>query len=133
VPLTPAQSQQLLDINRAVNELPFDATPGVGEPPDWWTDQPMAGNSFVCRDYVLMKADRLKALGWAASALTVILCWTEPPDSGYHAVLGVELPGEETWILDSRVTEPYPMSTPRLAYRWDRRQVAGTTEFARIA
>jgi predicted transglutaminase-like cysteine proteinase len=131
--LTPEQHMQLENVNSEVNAIPFDATPGSSEPPDWWTNQPMVGNSFVCRDYVLMKADKLRALGWPESALTVILCWVEAPDSGYHACLAVQLPGDEVTILDSRVDEPYLMSAPRLPYKWDRRQVAGTTEFESIA
>ncbi len=131
--MTPEQHMQLENVNSEVNALPYDATLGPTEPVDWWTDTVVPGNSWYCRDYVLMKADRLKALGWPASSLTVILCYTEPPDSGYHAVLGVQLPGDDATILDSRVDETYLMNAPPLPYKWDRRQVAGTTEFESIA
>jgi predicted transglutaminase-like cysteine proteinase len=128
--MTPEQQAQLTNINTEVNAIPFDATPGVGEPPDWWTDQPMVGNSWVCRDYVQMKADKLKIVGWAPTFLTTILCYVETGE--YHAVLGV-LVDDETWILDSRYDAPYLMSNPPPGYRWDRRQVAGTTEFQPVA
>lgn len=132
--MTPDQAQQLVGVNFTVNAIPYDELPGANEPPDWWTDHPMVGNSWVCRDYVQMKADKLKALGWPASALTTILCWVEDPPGGYHAVLGVQLDGEpDVTILDSRVDSPYPMSAPPLAYRWDRRQIAGTATFGDIS
>lgn len=129
--MTPDQIDQLNAVNAEVNLVPYNATPGVGEPPDWWTDEPVAGNSWVCRDYTQMKADRLKSLGWAASALTEVFCWTEPPNSGYHAVLAVETDGE-TWIMDSRFPLIYRIDAPPAAYRWDRRQVVGTVEFTPI-
>ena len=44
---------------------------------------------------------------------------------------GFEL-GGETWILDSRAPEIYPMSAPRYAYRWERRQIPGTVAFAPV-
>ena len=136
--MTRAEQAQLAAVNAEVNAIPFNEVLGPGEPPDWWTDQPMAGNSWVCRDYVQLKADKLKALGWPASALTTVLCWVEDPPGGYHAVLAVQLPNgdggdPETTILDSRVDAPYPMSAPPLAYRWDRRQIAGTTDFEALA
>ncbi len=132
--MTPEQTGQLNRVNAEVNAIPFNELPGPGEPPDWWTDQPMAGRSFVCRDYTQMKADRLRALGWPAASLTVILCWVEPPPppgGGYHAVLGVE-DGADTWILDSRWDVLYPMAAPPLAYTWDRRQIPGTIEYEDI-
>ncbi len=130
--MTPNQHMELENINSTINLIPYDEIPSPGEGVDVWKDTPDTG-TWYCRDYVLMKADRLKALGWPASSLTVILCYTEPPDSGYHAVLGVQLPGDDVTILDSRVDETYLMNTPPLPYKWDRRQVAGTMEFESIA
>ena len=101
--MTPEQLAQFAGVNAAVNRIPYDALPAPGEPADWWSDAPVAGRSWVCRDYVLMKADRLKALGWPAAALTVVLCWTETGD--YHAVLAVAADGDsngDAIILDSR-------------------------------
>jgi predicted transglutaminase-like cysteine proteinase len=131
--VTPEQHMQLENVNSEVNALPFNDTPGVGEPPDWWSDEPAAGRSWVCRDYVLAKEDRLHALGWPTESMTIILCWVEDPPGGYHATLGVQLPGDEVTILDSRADETYLMSAPPLAYKWDRRQIAGTTEFEPVA
>jgi predicted transglutaminase-like cysteine proteinase len=128
---TPEQLAQLQSVNETINEIPFNAIPGAYEPVDWWTDTPIAGNSFVCRDYVLCKAEKLKALGWAPSALTVTLCYVETGE--YHAVLTVDDGEPQPWVLDSRFGQIYRMDQPPAAYRWDRRQVAGTTEFESIA
>lgn len=131
--MTPEQQAQLQTINTAVNAIPYDALPGKGEPSELWTNVPIPGDSFVCRDYVQAKADALKAAGWPAEALTTILCYTESiPPREYHAVLCVEIDGE-TIILDSRIDQVYPMSSPAFDYLWDKRQVAGTTGFASIA
>ncbi len=111
MPITSAQVAQLTTINLEVNAIPYQALPGPGEEPDWWTDVPEAGDSWVCRDYVLMKADKLRAAGWPASSLTVVLCCTEPvgdpPRREYHAVLAVQVE-DETWILDSRIEDRSP-------------------------
>jgi|HubBroStandDraft_1064217.scaffolds.fasta_scaffold210367_1 predicted transglutaminase-like cysteine proteinase len=130
--MTPEQEGQLQAINVQVNAIPYNETPGKGEPPDWWSDEPVAGNSWVCRDYTLMKADKLKALGWQASELTEVFCWVEPegnpPVRGYHAVLAVSLDGE-CWILDSRFDPIYKPSDPSADYLWDKQQIVGTTDF----
>lgn len=132
--MTPTEQLQLSEVNREVNLVPYDALPGPGEEEDWWTNVLVPGNSFVCRDFVLMKADRLKALGWPASALTVVLCWTEPVGvertREYHAVLAVETGDAQPMILDSRFDRIYRMDEPLADYEWDRRQVAGTTGFS---
>lgn len=131
--MTPEQQAELQSVNTRVNAIPYNALTAPDEPPDWWTDSLVHGRSFVCRDYVLQKADELKALGWPASALTVILCFTEPvrpppDDREYHAVLGVDVDGQ-TWVLDSRFDDIYLWTQPPADYRWDRQQIAGTTEF----
>ncbi len=139
--MTPAIMTELTDLNREVNVLPYTDVQGHGEPFDWWTDIPVPGDSFVCRDYVLMKAQRLRVAGWNPSDLQVVLCWTEPTDYGYHAVLAVTVAHAaaqgmviEKWILDSRADDPYLMQTPSPnGYTWDRIQVAGTTEFEPVA
>jgi predicted transglutaminase-like cysteine proteinase len=132
----PEQLAQLRDVNTQANAIPYDAVQGAHEPADWWTDDPNADGSFVCRDYVLLKAERLRALGWDAASLTVVLCFTEPlgdpPVRAYHAVLAVEA-GGETWILDNRAADIYRWDQPPYPYLWDRRQVAGSTEFKSIA
>lgn len=123
----------LQELNAWVNQTPYVAGLGPTEPVDWWTWQPEPGQSFVCRDYVEAKAEALRDGGMDPSQLAVILCWTEPVlpppnDREYHAVLLVKL-GGESWVLDSRFTDIYPWSQPPADYRWDRVQVAGTTEF----
>lgn len=130
--MTPDQMAQLTQVNAQDNDIPYVETPGPGEKVDWWTDVPVPGKSFVCRDYCLKKADDLKALGWPAGDLTIILCWVEPPTRGYHAVLGVTVDGEK-WILDSRADAPYRFENPSPnLYTWDREQIPGTTEFRKI-
>lgn len=145
--MTPAVLAQFSLVNAKWNAVPYDGLPAPGEAADWWTDIPQAGQSWVCRDYVEAKAGELRASGWSPAALTVILCWSEPlgPDDRreYHAVLGVAVPGngDETWVLDSRIDDPYRLSLdnpatmppPANRYLWDRRQVAGSTGFRPIA
>jgi len=134
--MTPEQQQQLIEINREVNQITFTDLPGPGEAEDWWTDVQVPGRSWVCRDYVLAKADRLRAAGWSGTDLTVVLCWTElygvPQKRDYHAVLAVEVGEAAPMILDSRFEAPYTMSRPPAAYVWDRRQIPGTVEFEPI-
>ena len=138
---TAIQLNQLQQVNSQINAIPYDALPGPSEPFDWWTDRAVPGNSFVCRDYVLAKADRLLTLGWAKPLLTIVLCWTEPvippaPDNHggreYHAVLCINANGD-AWILDSRADGIYEPSSPAFGYLWDRQQVPGTTEFRDIS
>jgi len=128
----PITFEQLCAVNSEVNAIPYDAALGEREPVDWWTDNPDAEGSYVCRDYVLTKSKRLRELGWPVSSLSVVLCWTEPPESVYHAVLAVDVNGE-TWILDNRVAAPYRWDRAPYHYRWDRRQVPGTVEFKSLA
>lgn len=127
----------LAAVNAEVDAIPYDALPARGEGADVWKDTPDGGD-WVCRDYVLLKAERLQALGWPPASLSVVLCWTEPEPPGsdtreYHAVLAVDMGDPSPAILDSRFPQVYPMAAPPADYRWDRRQLAGTTEFAPVA
>ena len=135
MPLTDEHRAQISQVNAEANAIPFDEVIGAHEPVDWWTDDPDADGSFVCRDYVLLKAEKLQALGWNPHDMTVVLCWTEPvgepPQREYHAVLAVEVDGE-TWILDNRADDIYRWDQSPYDYQWDQRQVAGTTEFKSI-
>lgn len=129
---TADQMVMLQAVQTEVNEIPYNAIVGSTESYDEWFDAPEAGDSWECRDYTLRKAQRLREQGWPPADMTVILCYTELNE--YHAVLGVLAPDDTTtWILDNRVPQIYPMATPPYPYRWERRQVAGTTEFAPIA
>lgn len=135
--MTPAQFQQLADINRSVNEWPTQTEATLPEPVGYVTDVDIPGHTFVCRDFVMAKSEKLQELGWPKSALTAVICWTEPvgdpakPER--HEVLAVELPGEPVWILDSRFTGPYLMAHPVRPYRWEGRQIPGTLDFAPFA
>ena len=135
--MTPDRFAQLRQINTEVNAIPYQGTLAPTESRDFWKDAP-DGGSFVCRDFVLDKAKRLTEAGFDKPALTIILCWTEiRPETGnqreYHAVLAVE-DDPDTWILDSRFPDvrKYEEPDPQ-GYVWDKRQVAGTVEFAPVA
>lgn len=127
--MTPDQMAQLQGVNAQVNAVPYDAAPRVGEYAGVWKDTPDDG-LWVCRCYVLDKEKLLRGLGWSASAMTVVECYTENDE--YHAVLCVEADGED-WILDSRFPQVYRWDQAPAAYRWDRRQLAGSTQFESIA
>lgn len=137
MPLNAEQLAELRAVNGEINALPYVEAQGAHEPADWWGDQPVPGQSWVCRDYVLAKADRLRDAGWPGTSLTVVLCWTEPvgnpPIREYHAVLAVDAGDADPWILDSRQDDIYRMSAPPADYEWDRRQIAGTTDFESVA
>lgn len=127
--MNPAHIAQMQAVNTQVNTVPFNAIPAVGEPDDLWKDMP-DGGTWVCRDYVMLKAAKMRDLGWPAERLTVVICYTETNER--HAVLAVEGDGE-TWIMDSRFDAPYPLDNPPAEYRWESRQVAGTVRFEPIA
>ena len=74
---TTEQLAQMREVNTRINAIPYEGLPGPAEPFDFWTDTPVAGDSFVCRDFVLAKSEALIADGWDKLALTVILTWTE--------------------------------------------------------
>lgn len=134
MPVTPEQLAQLRDINLAVNAIPYSALPAPTEGYDVWKDAP-DGGTWECRDYVLLKAEKLQTLGWPQSAMTVVLCNTEPVDGQreYHAVLAVDAGQPQPMILDSRFPEPYRMDQCPVDYQWLSRQIAGTVEFAPVA
>ena len=129
--MTEDQMAQLRQVNAEQNAIPYNAIPGVGEPPDWTSDTPRAGWSWVCRMFTQAKAKELKALGWPDESLWTAICYTELvepriSDNIYsgrerHEVLEVRLPGE-TWILDSRFLEPYRWDTPPADYLWEGEQ-----------
>lgn len=128
--MTPDQEEQLRSVNAEVNAIPYSEVPQAGEGADVWKDTP-DGGTWVCRDYVLLKSERLQALGWNTAAMSVVLCWTETNE--YHAVLAVDDGESSPWILDSRFPLPYRMNAVPAAYRWDRRQIAGTSDFEAIS
>ena len=120
-------------INTSVDQIPYVAGLGPTEPIDYWEYKPEAGKSWVCRDYVEDKAEKIRQLGFDPGNLRVILCWTEPvlppPNSReYHSVLLVILDGAN-WILDSRFDSIYLWNDPPVDYRWDRVQISGTDQF----
>jgi predicted transglutaminase-like cysteine proteinase len=135
--MTPEQFQQLADVNQAINEWPTQTEATLPEPVGYVTDVDIPGHTFVCRSFVVAKSERLQELGWPQSTLTEVICWTEPvgdpPKPERHAVLAVQLPGEQTWILDSRFTGPYLMDHPVRPYQWEGRQLPGTLDFQPIA
>jgi predicted transglutaminase-like cysteine proteinase len=129
MPILQSKLDQLTQINAEINGIPYVSLPKVGEGYDVWKDQP-DGGTWECRDYVLVKKERLEGIGYANSDLSVVLCYTETNE--YHAVLAVE-GGGETWIMDSRVQPVYRWDQPPYPYRWVWRQVAGTDQFNDIS
>lgn len=128
---TAEQLNELTAINQQDNGIPYVATPGPDEVVDWWSNDPVPGRSWVCRDYCLKKADDLHAVGWSRESTTIVICYVETGER--HAVLAVDDGEPSPWILDSRFGPIYRMDAPPTAYRWEMRQVAGSTEFASLA
>ncbi len=126
----------LKQINSDVNQIPYDAIVGAHEPFDWWTDVPVSGQSFECRDYTLTKAERLRQAGFPVADMTIVLLWTEPvaPTPGapavrlYHAVLACKI-GSDIYILDNRYSDVYLWTTPPFDYKWAEQQIPGTVNF----
>lgn len=137
----PASIDLLRDVNSQVNSIPYEALRAATEPFDLWIDDPIPGDSWVCRDYVLRKGKMLAAAGLDPDSMTIVTCWTEPvevptdlndPTSGreYHAVLAVKFEGV-IYILDSRVADIYVATQPQVrpyGYLWWKQQVPGTTQ-----
>ncbi len=128
--MTPAQLADLQSVNDSVNSIPYIAATGIDEPYDAWIDAPEAGWSFECRDYAIRKAKLLVERGWSAASIHNILCYDELGD--FHSVCGVD-DGAETQILDNRVPQVYPKSSPPYSYRWAWEQETGSTEFRAIS
>jgi predicted transglutaminase-like cysteine proteinase len=131
--MTPEQLDQLNTVNAEVNAIPYNETPGLGEPPDFYTDTPIPGESWVCRMYTQDKASKLRDLGWPPLGLREFLCYVET--GARHAVLAVDDPdgSGDPYILDSRFPAFYRESAPPQGYRWEARQVAGEERWEAIA
>lgn len=132
-PLTAEQVAEYNVYNAEANRIPYDEIADAEEVPDWWGDHPEPGHSWVCRDYVLLKARWLREHGVRGRDLRVIFCWTEPfgnPQTReYHAVLGMTV-GPDIWVFDSRADDIYILQKPPPnLYVWDRIQIAGTDRF----
>lgn len=134
----PASLAELQAVNTAVNSIPYEALPGIGEGYDLWIDDPVPGDSWECRDYVLKKGKLLAGEAWPPDSLTIVTCWTEhvtpPTDSNdptsgriYHAVLAAHL-AANIFILDSRYDEVYLWTARPYDYLWWKQQVPGTTQ-----
>lgn len=131
-----ALMQTLSEVNSEVNVIPFNEVPGPREKPDFWTDAPVSGDSWVCRDISSMKGTKLRAY-LPVTDLLEVLCYTEPvsengeaPQRQYHAILSVHVDGE-VWLLDNRVPYPYEAKKP-LPYDYVGygMQIAGSDNFA---
>lgn len=137
---TPAQINQLRQVNTQGNAIPYNATPGTGEPPEWWSNEYNPAWSWVCRDYVEYKAQQLRSAGWPVAGLLTVLTWTEvindPNDQWggreMHAVLRVAA-NDDIYILDSRAPDIYKPEMPPFDYRWEKEQVAGTDGYRDIS
>lgn len=122
--MTVEQQEELETMNSEVNAIPYSALPKLGEGYDKWKDQPDDG-SWVCRDYVLNKAERAQALGWSQASLYVVLCNTEPVNGEreYHAVQAVDDGEPQPLILDSRFPQVYRLGAGPADYEWLDKQV----------
>ncbi len=118
------QLAQMRAVNTEVDAQPYDAIPSRDEGGDVWKDRP-DGGTWVCRDYALLKAEKLQPLGFLPAAMTFIICWTETNER--HGVLCVEIDGDD-WILDSRMPDIYLRTQAPEPYRAEERQVPGTTD-----
>jgi predicted transglutaminase-like cysteine proteinase len=130
----------LTQINTTVNQIPYNAIAGAHEPADWWTDVPVSGQSFECRDYTLTKAEQLRNAGFPVGDMTVVLLWTEPepptpgaaPERLYHAVLACNVSGD-IYILDNRWPNVYIWNSPPYDYQWAEQQISGTVDFRDVS
>lgn len=144
MPATAQQLAELQAVNAAINAIPYQAMPGKGEGYDVWIDDPVPGDSWECRDYVLKKGRLLAGESWPPDEMTIVTCYTEmvmvvtdpaDPTSGrqYHAVLAVKA-GGDIYILDSRTAEigndVYLWSDPNrpFHYLWWKQQIPNTLQ-----
>jgi predicted transglutaminase-like cysteine proteinase len=131
--MTPERIDQLETTHTAVNAIPYNETPGLGEPPDYYTDTPDPDHSWVCRMYVQDNASRLRKLGWDPSLLREALCVVETGQR--HAVLAVFDPDDESaspYILDSRFPQLYRWDSPPPGYQWQALQEADSNVFVSV-
>jgi predicted transglutaminase-like cysteine proteinase len=121
---------ELRKVNNAVDSsMTYVSDPEHYSKPDYWeqADSVEAGGKGDCEDYALAKCRRLVALGWPREALRIATCWDEKGE--YHAVLTVDT-AEGTWVLDNR--QLGILNFADLPYRWDKREVPGRLEWAKI-
>src|ERR1700733_13884603 len=127
MPVSADQLALLESVNAAGNAIPYDECKSA-DAANIWTDSPVAGEGFECRDYSLWKSDRLREQGFPYLDMSIVECWIESePNQGivqgqpnsFHAVLACKVDGV-TWILDNRVlpSRIYDWRTPPYAYAW---------------
>lgn len=109
-----AWREQMERVNNAVNKLPYHADAEKYQKEDFWTSIKEDGGD--CEDYAIAKLRTLLDLGWPVESLHLACCWTETEE--YHAVLVVESPDGQAYMLDNRQEQPVNTdSLPLLSYR----------------
>lgn len=104
-----SDAAQLAAVNTAVNHAiryaPDSAIWGV---PDFWASPADLARKGAgdCEDYAIAKLWALRALGYAANRLQLIIL-SDSRTRAYHAVLGVHV-GRRTYILDNMVDAVAP-------------------------
>jgi len=95
---------QMWAVHGEVNQLPYVGDANKYKLDDFWKSIDEAG-SGDCEDYAIAKLRRLVVQGWPVEALHLACCYTEPPRE-YHAVLVVDTPTGNAYLLDNRLDAP---------------------------
>ena len=110
-------------VNTTVNTLPYVADAQKYKLDDFWAAIDDVG-SGDCEDYAIAKLRRLAGLGWPLEALHLACCYTETQE--YHAVLVVDAPDGNAYMLDNRLEIPLDVGKLREAgYKPDIIQAVG--------
>lgn len=114
VRLTPADWQELLDVNTQINR---SIKPFADRGEDLWSVNAKKGD---CEDFALTKQQKLLSLGWPSDALLITTAYL--PDGVYHAVLLVRT-DKGDFVLDNLNGAVLPWQ--QVNYRWNKRQAIG--------
>lgn len=109
------------DVNNS-HEYESDASGwGIGEV---WNIMD-SGETGDCEDFALTKMQALLDAGFPVGNMAMATCFTEGPDSGYHAVLMIRTQNLGNLILDNRYDEV--IESDLLPYSWHMYQKSGST------
>ncbi len=115
VTLTARRWEELNRINAEVNRAIIPATDAeLYRTYEFWTYPVNRGD---CEDYVLLKRQRLMALGWPETALLISVALE--PDGRAHALL-IAVTDRGDYVLDNQ--SPAILPWTQTPYLWDKRQ-----------
>lgn len=121
-------------IHSEVNECEYATDEEVYGVPEHWADILTAPNrKGDCEDTMIGKAhELLRAAGCPVELLRFATYYTGPNQTGYHAVLLVDLPSSEgicTYMLSNGL--PFPLTADELPRGWvpHKYQIAGTDKW----